>query len=106
MKEAAIKAHVLSGLGSTTELNWMPTTVAPDFTIEESATSNDPSSPSIEPTHLSDEFSLLDTDNLEAEDDLDDNGDALRDEDIIRDASAVVRWQVPVRIILSVCSMV
>lgn len=96
MQEAARKANALSGSGSTTELDWMPITVAPNIIVVDSTTSNDPSSPSLESTNLPDESSLLDTDNLEAEDDLDDDEDAVWDEDIIQNASVVICWKLPV----------
>lgn len=95
MQEAARKAQALSGAGSTTELDWMPATVAPNFIMVESTMDN-PSSPSMECAQLLDDFPLRDTENLEAEDDLDDHEDASRDEDIIHNASAVVCWQLPV----------
>lgn len=97
VQEAARVAHTLSGLGSLTELNWMPPTVASSYVINSSDVdgSSEPSENFDEPAlPLADTISP-DSDNLVAEDDLDDAGD-ISDEDEIAKASALIQWCAPV----------
>lgn len=93
VQEAARVAHTLSGLGSATELDWMPPTIAPSYIIHES--DMDGSFPPSEDLneHLS---PTSDSDTLVAEDDLDDAEDISHDDVILEKASALIHWRLPV----------
>lgn len=105
VQEAARVAHTLSGLGSLTELNWMPPTVTSSYIINSSDDngSSQPSEDSYGPVPPFSDRISPDSDNLVAEDDLDDAED-ISDDDEIAKASALIKWTLPVSIfILLVC---
>lgn len=79
----------------------MPPTVALPIVTQELAAEDLSSADSIDlgdlgGLSLHDVSPPLDSDNLVAEDDLDDNEDISRDDELIQKASALICWQLPV----------
>lgn len=96
VEEAAKTALALSGAGSATELDWMPPTLAIPSILPEASVDNF-SAPSDDDICSSINSISLDSDNLVAEDDLEDNEDVLHTDELIQKASAIIFWQLPVK---------
>ncbi|KAF7977559.1 hypothetical protein HWV62_3356 [Athelia sp. TMB] len=97
VQEAAKTAQALSGAGSATELDWMPPNLATPSILPETSADDVLALPD-DYTYSFGNALAPDSDNLAAEDNLDDNEDVSRADEVVNKASAVISWQLPDRL--------